>query len=121
MHDFGSADTDKDSQNFQTGYFLSEGCVEAGAALFNITKVKARGESDCLDVVTGVVRIAQFIIISWNRRMAARVFSQTRDCVRESRTEIRLGGAAIASPPAGIHRELLKVRKPPSLRDERDL
>ena len=46
---------------------------------------------------------------------------QTRDRVREGRTEVRVGGASVASPPAGIYTELFKIRKPPSLRDERDL
>ena len=46
---------------------------------------------------------------------------QAGDSIREGRAEIRVGSAAIAGPPAGIHRELLKVRKPSSLRDERDL
>ncbi len=47
--------------------------------------------------------------------------SQTRDRIREGRTEVRVGGAAVARPPAGIHRELFKIRKPSSLGDERDL
>jgi hypothetical protein len=46
---------------------------------------------------------------------------QTGDCVREGRAEIRVGGAAVPGPPAGVYRELLKVRKPSSLRDERHL
>src|SRR4029077_16860129 len=90
-----------------------------GATLFNITKVKSRGEGDRLDMVAWVVRVAQFGIVSGNGRMLP--CSQARDCVRERRTKIRIGGAAVAGPPAGIHRELLKVRKPSSLRDERDL
>jgi hypothetical protein len=32
-----------------------------------------------------------------------------------------VGGASVASPPTGIHRELFKIRKPSSLGDERDL
>ena len=94
-------------------------CVEAGAALFNITKVKARGESDRLDVVTGIVGVAQFVIISGNGSMLPA--SQTRDRIREGRTEVRVGGASVASPPAGIHRELFKVRQSSSLWDELDL
>jgi hypothetical protein len=87
--------------------------------LFNITEVKSRCEGDCFDVVAGIVGIAQFVIMSRNCSMQPSV--QSGDCVRESRTEIRVGGAAVAGPPAGIHRELLKVCKPSSLWDERDL
>ena len=98
---------------------MRQRCVEAGAALFDITKVKARGESDRLDVVTGIVGVAQFVIISGNGSMLPA--SQTRDRIREGRTEVRVGGASVASPPAGIHTELFKIRKPSNLGDERDL
>src|SRR5205814_10584690 len=101
------------------GYLLSQRGVEARATLFNKAKVKAGREGDCFDMVTGIVRIAQFIIMSGNRGMQASV--QSGDCVREGCAEIRVGGAAVAGPPAGIHSELLKVRKPSNLRDERDL
>src|SRR5438132_1006375 len=93
--------------------------VEARATLLNKAKVKSRSESNRFDVVAWVVRVAQFGIVSRNCGMQPSV--QTGDCVREGCAEIRVGGAAVASPPAGIHRELLKVRKPSSLRDERDL
>ena len=46
---------------------------------------------------------------------------QTGDSIREGRAEIRVGSAAVAGPPAGVDAELLKVRKPSSLRDERHL
>jgi hypothetical protein len=46
---------------------------------------------------------------------------QTGDCIREGCAEIGIGSAAVAGPPAGVYRELLKVRKPSSLWDERDL
>ncbi len=46
---------------------------------------------------------------------------QTGDSIREGRAEIGTGSAAVAGPPAGIYSKLLKVRKPSSLRDERDL
>src|SRR6266699_949399 len=46
---------------------------------------------------------------------------QTGDSIREGRAEIRVSSAAVASPPAGIYSELLKVRKPSSLRNERHL
>src|SRR5256885_2173857 len=81
--------------------------------------MKSRGESDCLDVVTGIVWVAQFRIVSRNCRMLSTM--QTRDRVGEGRAKIGVANAAVARPPAGIHRELLKVRKPSSLRDERDL
>src|SRR6266478_7774024 len=119
VHDLGSADTEEDSQNFQAGYLLSQCRVETGPALFNIAKVKSRRESNRFDVVAGIVRVAQFIIVSKNRRMQAAI--QTWNCVRKCSPEIRVGGAAVAGPPGGIYRELLKVRKPPGLRDERDL
>src|SRR4029077_1953177 len=105
--------------NFQAGYLLSQRRVETGPALLNIAKVKSRRESNRFDVVVGIVRVAQFGIVSRNCRMQSAI--QTWNCVRKNRTEIGVGGAAVASPPASIHRELLKVRKPPSLRDERDL
>src|SRR2546421_9193878 len=81
--------------------------------------MKSRGESDCLDVMTGIVWVAQFIIASRNCRMLSTM--QTRDRVGEGRTEVGIANAAVARPPAGIHRELLKVRKPSSLGNERDL
>ena len=119
MHDLGSADAEEDSQNFEAGYLLRQGRVKAGATLLNKAKVKSGREGDRLDVVTGVVRIAEFGIISGNGSMLPGF--QARDCIWEDRTEIRVGRASIAGPPAGIHRELLKVGKPSSLRDERDL
>src|SRR5207302_11036041 len=119
VHDLRSADAEEGSKHFQTGNLLSQRRVEAGAALLNKTKVKSRGESDCLDVVTGIVWVAQFRIVPRNCRMLSTM--QTRDRVGEGRTEIGVANAAIARPPAGIHRELLKVRKPASLGDERDL
>src|ERR1700757_3606915 len=119
MHDLGSADTKEDSKNFETRYFLSQRRVEAGATLFNITKVKSCREGDRLDMVAWVVRIAQFGIVSRNCGM--QTSAQTGDSIREGRSEIRVGSAAVAGPPAGIYSELLKVRKPSSLRDERDL
>ena len=70
-------------------------------------------------MVAGIVRVAQFVIISGNRSVQSAI--QTWDGVREGRTEIRVGRASVTGPPAGIHSELLKVRKPSSLRDERDL
>src|SRR5438477_7440853 len=119
MHDLRSPDAEENSKNFQIGYLLCQGRVKAGATLLNKAKVKSGRESDRLDMVTGVVRIAQFGVVSGNGRMLPGF--QARDCVRERRTKIRVGGAAVAGPPAGIYRELLKVRKPSSLRDERDL
>src|SRR5207248_5847349 len=119
VHDLRSADAEEDSKHFQTGYLLRQGRVKAGPTLLNKTKVKSRGESDCLDMVTGIVWIAQFIIVSRNCRVLSTM--QTRDGVGEGRTEIGVANAAVARPPAGIHRELLKVRKPSSLGDERDL
>src|SRR6478672_13033538 len=116
MHDLGSADTKEDSKNFETRYFLSQRRVEARATLFNITKVKAGRECDRLDVITRVIWVAELVVISRDRGMQPNV--QTGDCVREGRAEIRVRGAAVARPPAGIDRELLKVRKPSSLRDE---
>src|SRR5205085_11859110 len=91
----------------------------AGATLFDKAEVKSRGKSDCLDVVTRIVWVAQFSIVSRNCRMLSTM--QTGDRVGEGRTEIGVANAAVARPPAGIHRELLKVRKPSSLGDERDL
>src|SRR5207248_7324315 len=117
--DLGTADTKEDPENFQAGYLLRERRVEAGATLLNKAKVKSGRESDRLDMVTGIVRIAQFGVVSGNGRMLPGF--QARDCIRKRRTKIRVGGAAVAGPPAGIHTELLKVRKPSSLRDERDL
>src|SRR5205085_9820542 len=105
VHDLRSADADKDPWNLQAGYLLRQSGVEAGATLLNKSKVKSRGESDCLDVVTGIVRIVQFIIVSRNCRMLSNM--QTRDRVGEGRTEIGVGGAAVSGPPAGIHTELL--------------
>src|SRR6266480_2763551 len=119
VHDLGSADAEENSENFQASYLLSQRRVEARATLLNKAKVKSGRESDRLDMVAWVVRVAQFVIVSGNGRMLP--CFQARDCVRERRTKIRVGGAAITGPPAGIHRELLKVRKPSSLRDERDL
>ena len=46
---------------------------------------------------------------------------QTGDCIRESCTEIRVGGTPVAGPPTGVDSKLLKVRKSTGLRDERDL
>src|SRR5205807_1648641 len=104
MHDFRTTDTDENSQNFQTGYLLSEGRVEAGAALFNKAKVESGRESNRFDVVAWIVRIVQFVIISGNRSMLPSV--QTGDSIREGRAKIGVGGAAIACPPTGIHAEL---------------
>src|ERR1043166_5349142 len=98
---------------------MSQRRVKARATLFNITKVKSGRESDRLNMVAWVVRIAQFGIVSRNCGM--QTSAQTGDRVREGHSEIRVGGAAVAGPPAGIYSELLKVRKPTSLRDERDL
>ena len=72
-------------------FLLRQRGVEAGAALFDITKVKARGESDRLDVVAGIIGVAQFVIISGNCSMLPN--SQTGDRIREGCTEIRVGGA----------------------------
>src|SRR4029077_2263603 len=119
MHDLGSADTKEDSKNFETAYFLSQRRVEARATLFNITKMKSGRESDRLDVTTRVIWVAELVVISRDRGMQPNV--QTGNSIREGRAEIRIGSAAVAGPPTGIHRELLKVRKSSSLRDERDL
>src|SRR6476620_10053373 len=119
MHDLGSADTKEDSKNFETRYFLSQRRVKARATLFNITKVKAGRECDRLDVITRVIWVAELVVISRDRGMQPNV--QTWDSIREGRAEIRVGSAAVPGPPAGVHRELLKVRKPSRLRDERDL
>src|SRR4029077_3052828 len=101
------------------GYLLSQRCVEAGATLLDETKVKPGSKGDRLHMITGIVRSAELSIVSGNGRMLP--CFQARDCVLEGRTEIRVGGAAITGPPAGISAELRKVRKPSSLRDERDL
>ena len=86
--------------------------------MFNKTKVKSGCEGDRLNMVAWVVRVDQFqfVIVSGNGRMLSGF--QARDCVRERRTKIRVVAAAVAGPPAGIHRELLEVRKPSGLRDE---
>ena len=119
VHCLSWADTEKNSQNFSIGYPLSQRGVKAGAALLNKAEVKSRGESDCFDVVAGIVRIVEFGITSGNRRMLSGV--QTRNTIWEGCAEIRVGGAAIAGPPTGVHRELLEVGQSPGLRDERDL
>src|SRR6266480_6463949 len=119
MHDLGSADTKEDSKNFETGYFLSQRRVKARATLFNITKVKSGRESDRLNMIARVIWVAQLVVVSRNCGMQPNI--QTGDCIREGCAEIRVGGAAVAGPPAGIYSELLKVCKPSSLRDERDL
>jgi hypothetical protein len=94
MHDLGSADTKKDSKNFETRYFLSQRRVEAGATLFNITKVKSSRKSDRLNIITRVTWVAQLVVISRNCGMQPNV--QTGDSIREGRAEIRIGSAAVA-------------------------
>jgi hypothetical protein len=70
-------------------------------------------------MVAGVVGVAKLVVVSRNRSMQPNV--QTRDCIREGCAKIGIGSAAVPGPPAGVYSELLKVRKPTSLRDERDL
>src|SRR5438552_18756564 len=100
MHDLGSADAEEDSQNFEAGYLLRQGRVKAGATLLNKAKVKSGREGDRLDVVTGVIRIAEFGIISGNGSMLPGFHAL--DCILEVLTGIRDGCAWVAGDRAGI-------------------
>ena len=67
VHCFGGPDAKHDSQYFHTGDSLSQGWVEAGAALLDGAKVETGGVGDGLNVVAG----AEVSITSRDRRMLA--------------------------------------------------
>src|SRR4029077_11229213 len=109
VHCLGWANTEHDSQDFRIGHPLSQGRIEAGAALFNKRKVEPCREGDRVDKV-GVVRIS---ISSGNCRMQPMV--QRGDCLSkfECGIEIRVVVvAAVLAPKTRVDGELCQVREP---------
>src|ERR1700731_293815 len=106
MHDLRSADAEDDLKDFEAAR------LKAVPALLDKRKVKSCREGDRLDVITRIVRVvtAKVGIVSWNGRVQSS--GQTRDRVRERRAEIGIGRAAVARPPARIHRELGQICQP---------
>src|SRR5258707_1550420 len=101
MHDFRSANADRDSQDLRTGHSLAESCIKAVAGLFDKSKMEPGRVSNCLNVVT-VVEVG-----SRNRNCRMLSLVQARYCLRKCRAQIGILFAAVASPPTGIHTELL--------------
>ncbi len=110
MTDLGTSDAEDYAQDFRAADSLREFGVETGSALLDEGKVKARGIGDRLNEV-GIVRVS---VSSGNRRMLPN--SQGRNGLSERVAEIGiLSAAAVASPPARIHRQLHQVGEPSEL------
>src|SRR2546430_7859805 len=98
------------------GHPLSEGGVEAGPPLLDKPKMETRRVGDRLEVIrdgwgSPRFKALQVIIGSRNRRKLP--LTQTRDGLSERVPEIGvLRAAAVARPPAGVHRELHEVGEP---------
>src|ERR1700736_3818517 len=115
VHYLRTADAEDDLKHFQAGGFLRHPRVKAGAALLNKSKVKPGREGDRLDVIARVIWVVTTEIgnVSGNRCVETR--SQAWDCVREGRTQIGIGRAAVAGPPASVYGQLPKICEPSNL------
>lgn len=51
VSDLVSTDTEGDLEHLRIRHFLAQGCVETGAALLNVSKVKGCYVGDCLNVI----------------------------------------------------------------------
>src|ERR1700730_12231266 len=111
VHDLRPADADGDAQHFRARYPLTEGGGKTGASLLDETEMKSRSVGNRLDVI----RVVQIGCRCGNRGMLS--FIQAWDGLREGwRAEIEVFFASVASPPTGIHPQLLQVGEAPRLR-----
>src|ERR1700682_4297465 len=108
--DLGASDAKDYAQDFRAADSLRQFGVETGSTLLDKGKVKARGIGDRLNEV-GIVRVS---VSSGNRRVLPD--RQRGNGLSRGVAEVGiLGSAAIASPPAGIHRELHQISEPSEL------
>src|SRR4029077_12273128 len=104
VHGPGPADTQKNSQDLQIGYLLSQGRVQAAAALLDEREVESCRVRNRLQMV-GDVAIAiqdQIAIVQRNGRMLS--LGKVRDGVLESCSEVGVGcRAAVPRPPGSVY------------------
>src|SRR4029077_19791254 len=120
MHDLRSADAQENSEHFQICDLLSQGWIEAAAALFDEAKVKSRRASDRLPVGRGRPGRIQYkiVIAEGNGRMLP--LSQVRHRIFKAASEVGiLQRVAVSGPPLRIHGQLLQIGEPPVLRHAR--
>src|ERR1019366_4464168 len=104
MHDLGSANTEQDSQNFQTGYPLRQFWVEAASTLLDGRKVKAGCVAD------GLQEVLRFEVFVGSGNCRVLPNCQGRNGLRERVTKIGvLRAAAVPGPPGRVHSELHQV------------
>ena len=109
MHDLRTTNAENDFQNFRIGSFLRHRGVKAGAALLDEGEVKPSGKGDRFHVIARIFWIVAAEIIGVARNRGMQTGRETWDGVGKRRAQIRIRGAAVASPPAGINGQLSEI------------
>src|SRR5579863_3784198 len=115
MRCLGGPDAEQNPQDFDFGHSLSQRRIEAAATLLNSAEVKARGESDRLEMVRDVKGgniggAVQVIVGSGNCCTIDDVLGLTK-----YKVGIEIGVvvvAAIAGPEAGVDVEVHQIGEP---------
>src|SRR5215475_2025392 len=109
VHRLGRSDADQDAKNLDTGDPLSEGWIQAGAALLDRREVESSGVGDELQVGCR----CQVLVSSWYRGVlpGRDRWYRLREGVVERWIWV-LGAAPVPGPPAGVERELHEIGQP---------
>jgi hypothetical protein len=102
VSDFVSSDAKGDLKHLGMFHFLTQGCVQTGAPLLNVSEVKGR----YIRYHLNVIRILEISIGDGNSGTVIDI-----DSLRKRGAKVRIGCTAVANEPAGVDVEVHKVRE----------